>query len=135
VYLPQADLARFGVTGAMLDDAVRFGAPSPQVRALVAFEVRRAVGLYAMAKPGLGMVDASSRPCLEMAFTLYRRILHQVIAHDFNVFEGRLAVPSWQRLATAGHVSVRTARSSLTGVIDLRGGAGSAGRPTPMSHR
>jgi phytoene synthase len=118
IYLPQADLERFGVSEAMLALAVHTGAPSPQVRSLVAFEVRRAVNLYVAAKPGLRLVDSRSRPCLELAFTLYRRILHRVIDNDFNVFEGRLAVPPWQRLATAGHVAVRTAGARLGGYPD-----------------
>ena len=113
IYLPQVDLARFGVSEALLADAVRTGAPAARVRSLVAFEVRRAVSLYAAAKPGLGMVDARSQPCLRMAFTLYRRILHRVIANDFNVFERRLAVPTWQRLATVGHVATRTAGANV----------------------
>ena len=117
IYLPQADLARFGVSETLLTEAVRTGAPSPPVRSLVAFEVRRAVDLYAAAQPGLRMVDARSQPCLEVAFTLYRRILHRVIANDFNVFERRLVVPPWQRLATAGHVAVRTAGANLTEAI------------------
>jgi phytoene synthase len=114
IYLPQADLARFGVSELMLAEAVRTGVPSPQVRSLVAFEVRRAVTLYAAARPGLQMVDAHSQPGLEAAFTLYRRILHRVIANDFNVFERRLVVPPWQRLATAGRVTARMAAMILT---------------------
>jgi phytoene synthase len=114
IYLPQADLARFGVSEDLLAGAVRTGSPSPRVRSLVAFEVRRAVNLYAAAKPGLRMVDARSQPCLEMAFTLYRRILHRVIANDFNVFERRITVPTWQRLATVGHVAARAATSNVT---------------------
>jgi phytoene synthase len=114
IYLPQADLARFGVSEAMLAQAVHTGMPSPQVRSLVAFEVRRAVHLYDEARPGLGMVDPRSRPCLEMAFTLYRRILRLVIGKNFNVFQGRLVVPRWQQLATAGHVAARTAGASLS---------------------
>lgn len=113
IYLPQADLARFGVSESLLAEAVRTAVPSPRVRSLVAFEVRRALGLYAIARPGLTMVDARSQPCLEAAFTLYRRILHRVISNDFNVFERRLVVPTWQRLATAGHVAARTAGTNL----------------------
>ncbi|MEP7193318.1 MAG: phytoene/squalene synthase family protein [Actinomycetota bacterium] len=113
VYLPLSDLARFGVSEALLARAVQTGVPSREVRSLVAFEVRRALSLYAVAKPGLRMVDRRSRPCLELAFTLYRRILHRVIANDFNVFERRLIVPPWQRLAAVGHVATRTANASL----------------------
>jgi phytoene synthase len=120
IYLPQADLARFGVSEALLAEAVRTGVPSAQVRSLVAFEVRRAVGLYVVAKPGLRMVDARSQPCLELAFTLYRRILHAVINNDFNVFERRLAVPGWQRAAAAGHVAARTGRAAVSGRYPLR---------------
>ncbi len=129
IYLPQTDLARFGVTEQMLARAVRTAAPSRQVRSLLAFEVRRAVNLYAAAKPGLRMVDARSQPCLEAAFTLYRRILHQVIVNDFNVFERRLVVPVWQRLATAGQLAVRAAAVRLTMTI----GSSRRSRPTPHS--
>ena len=129
IYLPQADLARFGVSEDLLAEAVRTTVPSPQVRALVAFEVRRAVNLYAAARPGLRMVDARSQPCLEAAFTLYRRILHRVVANDFNVFERRLVVPTWQRLATAGHVAARAASANLTTSV------AAARRSTPTPHR
>ena len=128
IYLPQADLARFNVSESMLADAVRTAQPSRQVRSLIAFEVRRAVSLYVAAKPGLRMVDARSRPCLEAAFTLYRRILGRVIANDFNVFERRLVVPPWQRLATVGHVAARRFTSNV------RTSATSWHRPTPTRH-
>ena len=128
IYLPQADLARFGVSEGLLAQAVRTGAPSAQVRSLVAFEVRRAVGLYAAAQPGLKMVDARSQPCLEAAFTLYRRILHRAIANDFNVFERRLVVPTWQRLTTAGHVAGHAASAHFTEAV------ASSRRPTPTPH-
>ena len=135
IYLPQADLARFGVSEELLADAVRTADPARPVRSLVAFEVRRAIDLYSVARPGLSMVDSRSRPCLEMAFTLYRRILHRVVANDFNVFERRLAVPDWQRLATAGHVGARAVSASLIGVIDRRGTPRSAHRSTPTPNR
>ena len=132
IYLPQGDMARFGVSEDLLAEAVRTAAPSPQVRSLVAFEVRRAVNLYAVARPGLGMVDARSQPCLEAAFTLYRRILHQVIANDFNVFEGRLVVPTWQRLATAGHAAARAASANLMASV---ASSRPSRRSTPTPHR
>jgi phytoene synthase len=129
IYLPQADLARFGVSEDLLAEAVRTSEPSRRVRSLIAFEVRRAVGLYDVARPGLTMVDARSQPCLEAAFILYRRILHRVIANDFNVFERRLVVPTWQRLATAGHVAARAAGANLTASV----ASSRQPRPTPHS--
>lgn len=133
IYLPQADLVRFGVSEDLLAQAVHTGVPSPRVRSLVAFEVRRAFNLYAEAQPGLKMIDARSQPCLEAAFTLYRRILHRVIANDFNVFERRLVVPTWQRLATVGHLAVRTASANLTAsAVSLA--SASSRRSTPTRH-
>ena len=129
IYLPLADLARFGVTEDQLGEAVRTRVPSPQVRSLIAFEVRRAFDLYAAALPGLSLVDARSRPCLEAAFTLYRRILHRVIANDFNVFEGRLVVPTWQRLVTAAHVAAGAASLTLTSSV----ASSRHSTPTPRS--
>jgi len=120
VYLPQEDLERFGVTEAMLAGAVITRMPSPEVRSLLDFEVRRAMNLYVAARPGLAMVDARSQPCLEAAFTLYRRILQLVVANDFNVFERRLVVPTWQRLGTAGHLAARTVGVSVTASVASR---------------
>jgi phytoene synthase len=130
IYLPQTDLARLGVSEDLLAHAVHTGIPSPQVRSLVAFEVRRATSIYASAQPGLTMVDARSQPCLEAAFTLYKRILHRVIANDFNVFERRLVVPTWQRLATVGRLASRTAGANLTHSMAFLA-VGSSRRSTP----
>jgi phytoene synthase len=128
IYLPQADMVRFGVSEHHLAEAVHTGVPSPRVRSLVAFEVHRTLELYAQAQPGLMMVDARSRPCLEAAFTLYRRILHRVIANDFNVFERRLVVPTWHRLATAGHLAARTVGANFTEIV------AAPRRSTPRRH-
>jgi len=101
VYLPLEDLARHGVSEEMLATAVRTGSPSRPVRSLLAREVWRALDLYAEAAPGLELVDPRSRPCLEAAFTLYRRILFRVVASDYNVFAARATVPGWERAVTA----------------------------------
>ena len=106
IYLPLEDLERFGVGEDDLRRARVTGQPSPAVRALLDFEVRRALELYEEARPGLAMVDVRSRPCLETAFVLYRQILAKVVAAEHNVFAGRLSVPRWQRLATAGRVVI-----------------------------
>ena len=104
IYLPLEDLERFGVSEDELRLARTSGQPSPAVRQLLAFEVRRALELYEDARPGLALVDTRSRPCLEAAFVLYRQILAEVVAADHNVFARRLSVPGWQRLGPAARV-------------------------------
>ena len=75
IYLPLEDLERFGVSEDDLRRARTTGQPSPAVRALLDFEVRRALELYEDARPGPGHGRHPSRPCLEAAFVLYRQIL------------------------------------------------------------
>jgi hypothetical protein len=67
MYLPAEDLERFGVRRQDL------AAPtaSPAVRKLLAFEVARTREHYRAAEPGIGLLAASSRPCVRDAFDLY----------------------------------------------------------------
>jgi len=90
------------------------------VRAVVAMKVRRALDLYKRDRPGLAMVDASARPCLEAAFRLYRAILWQVVDHDFDVFAGRLSVPRRARALTAGRVVASAGLTRLAARGDRR---------------
>lgn len=99
VYLPAEDLAAHGVKVADLARSAAQRAPTPAVRGLVAAQTQRGLDLYDLARPGLGLVDARSRACLEVAFTLYREILVEVERHGFNVFDGRIRVSRAARAA------------------------------------
>jgi 15-cis-phytoene synthase len=98
VYLPREDLARFGVTRADL------AAPraSPAVQGLLAFEIARARAHYAAAEPGIGLLAASSRPCVRVAFQLYGAILDEIERAGYQVLDRRVAVPRHRRLLVAG---------------------------------
>jgi len=104
IYLPQEDLAAHGVTEDMLTEAVAGAPVTRELRALMAFEIARADALYEQMRPGLAMVDARGRPCLDAAFTLYRGILRRIEAADYDVFTVRATVTQRQRLATVGRV-------------------------------
>jgi phytoene synthase len=97
VYLPAADLERFGVTRADLAP----GPPSAAVRALLAFEIDRARGHYRAAGDGIGLLAPSSRPAIRTALVLYGEILDQVERADYAVLQGRVRVPNRRRLAVA----------------------------------
>jgi phytoene synthase len=98
VYLPEVDLARFGVVPADLA-ADRAGQP---LRALLRFEAERAREHYARAEPGIALLAPSSRPCVRAALTLYRGILDEIERADFEVLQERVRVPRRRRLAIAG---------------------------------
>ncbi len=63
VYLPAEDRARFGVA----EDALARASASPELRALLAMEVRRARGLFAEAEPAIAAAPASVRTGVRFA--------------------------------------------------------------------
>jgi phytoene synthase len=97
VYLPQEDLAAFGVTAHDL----RPGPVPDRVRALVRHEVARARGLYAEAEPGIDLLESTSRDCVRTAFTLYGAILDEVERAGHDVLNQRVSVSLPRRLRTA----------------------------------
>jgi 15-cis-phytoene synthase len=96
IYLPQKDLAEFGVSPHDLYTRQA----TPAVRALIAFEVDRARRHYALAAPGITMLDRSSQPCVRTAYRAYGGILDEVVRVDFDVFRRRATVSMPRKLGT-----------------------------------
>jgi phytoene synthase len=107
VYLPAADLERFGVRRGDL----AAGQATPAVRELVAFEVERARAHYRAAEPGIGLLAPSSQPCIRVAFDLYGGILEEVERAGYQILDRRVRVPRHRRLGVAGRhlLAARTA--------------------------
>ena len=95
VYLPQQDLARFGLTTADLRPG------HPEIKPLIEYEVSRARRHYALAAPGIPLLDPASQACMRTAFQLYGGILAEVEAADHDVFARRATVPNRRRAAVA----------------------------------
>jgi len=95
VYLPAADLERFGVRRADLAAA----AASPAVRRLIAFEIDRARAHYRQAVPGVALLPPRSRRCIRLASVVYGAILGRVEHAGYDVLAGRAVVPRRQRTA------------------------------------
>jgi phytoene synthase len=96
-YLPAEHLAAFGVTRADLEER----RSTPKIKALIAYEVSRAHEHYAAAAPGIPLLNPGSQACMRTAFRLYRGILDEVIAADYDVFTKRATVPNRRRAAVA----------------------------------
>src|SRR5437762_1760833 len=97
IYLPLADLARFGVT----PDELRGRRATAPIRRLIAFEVGRARDHYRRAAPGVPLLAAGSQPCIRTAYRLYGGILDEIAGNGYDVFSKRATVPTWRRLAVA----------------------------------
>ena len=128
VYLPAADLERFGVRRADL------AAPrvSPAVAELLAFEVERARAHYAAAEPGIELLAPSSRPCVRVAFELYGGILDEVERAGYQVLGRRVAVPRHRRLGVAGR---HWAAAQAAGRAERRVSVTTPGRTGPAATR
>ena len=103
VYLPQADLRRFGA------DPGRRVVDDPW-RAVMRFEIDRARRLYRRAEPGIGELPPASARCVATAHRLYSAILGRIEARDYDVFTGRARVPTPAKAATAVAALVRPPR-------------------------
>jgi phytoene synthase len=101
IYLPQRDLAAFGVSPGDLRAALAAGSSSNKIKSLIRYQVRRARRHYALAAPGIPMLAPTSQGCMRAAYRLYGAILDEVEAQDHDVFARRATVPNWRRLAVA----------------------------------
>jgi phytoene synthase len=95
VYLPAADLERFGVHR----DDLAAPSASPAVRRLVAFEIERARAHYRNALPGLAVLPPRSRRCVRLASVVYGGILDRIEQSGCDILAGRAVVPRRQRAA------------------------------------
>ena len=105
VYLPAADLQKFGVDRGDLAAA----SASPAVRRLVAFEIERARAHYRDALPGLTVLPARSRRCVRLAYAVYGGILDRIEQGGCDVLDGRAVVPRRQRAAAVARELARSA--------------------------
>ena len=101
VYLPADELAAFGVDRELLLHCRRTRRPDPRVRRALAHLVARTRAIYRRAEPGIAMLAPASRDCVRCAFVLYRGILDEIVAADYDVLHHRVRVPNRRRLAVA----------------------------------
>ncbi len=94
IYLPIAELAEHGVTREMLEERVL----TPQIVSALKFQIARVRQLQAEATPGIQMLAASSRPCIEAASELYCGIVDEVEKIGYNIFNKRAKTSTARRL-------------------------------------
>jgi phytoene synthase len=115
VYLPQADLRRFGCTEEML----AAGVVTEPVRALLAFEIGRAREYFQRAAAALPRSDARRLVAAEIMGAIYQDILRRVEERRHDVFTDVIRVPRPARFRIALITWARTL----------------AGLRLPMQHR
>ncbi len=94
LYLPQEELARFGVT----ETDVAVGCVTERWRALMRFQIARARSLYSEAEPGISLLAPEGRFAIAAASALYQSILVDIEAYDYDVFHRRAHTGAWAKL-------------------------------------
>ena len=103
VYLPQDELAQFGVDREMLETRKL----TPQITAALKFQIERVRQLQREAKPGILQLEPASRPCIEAASELYCGIVDEVEAIGYDIFNKRAKTSTGRRMRVAGKAYVK----------------------------
>jgi len=99
-YVPQEDLRRFGV-----DLTAR--EVTPEFVELMRFEIDRCRALYDSGELGIAMLPERSARCIRAAHGLYGRILDEIEAAEYDVFGGRVSVPTTSKITAAARELLR----------------------------
>jgi 15-cis-phytoene synthase len=94
VYLPAEELGAFDLSVADL----AHGQVTDRWRAFMRFQIERNRRLYAEAWPGIQLLNQDGRFAIAAAGDLYRRILDDIEAHDYDVFTRRARVSAPRKL-------------------------------------
>ena len=93
-YLPQEDADRFGC-------ARDLSGPPDALAALIGFETTRARTWFATGLQLLPLLDRRSRACVAAMAGIYRRLLDRIEADPAQVLQGRLSLPTPEKLRVA----------------------------------
>jgi phytoene synthase len=94
VYLPIDEMTAYGLTEADLHR----GQVDDRWRAFLRFQIERNRRLYAEANPGIALLNRDGRFAVAAASELYRAILDDIEAHDYDVFQRRAHVSAWGKV-------------------------------------
>ena len=103
IYLPQKDLARFGVSEQdILEEKL-----TPQLKELMKFQVESADRYYAEAMPGISLLETESQYAIYSAAKIYRGILRKIEDRNYDPFLTRVFVPATQKIGILLHEGIR----------------------------
>jgi 15-cis-phytoene synthase len=94
VYLPEEDLMMFGLTIRDIQNEVY----DERFINLMKFEIRRARALYDEAVAGIRLLSLTARPAVGTAALLYKKILDEIEAIDYQVYSKRAHTTSLQKI-------------------------------------
>ena len=98
IYLPEEDLARFGVSSAEL-----LATPDPvRLRPVLALEADRAREFYRAGDQLIPFISEDSQPGLWVLVNIYRRLLEKIAEKQYDVFSTKVSLSRWEKLRILG---------------------------------
>jgi 15-cis-phytoene synthase len=98
IYLPQDELARFGVT----EQDILQSRSTDAFQQLMLFQVERAIGYYDKALAQLPLADRRAQRAGLVMAAIYRRLLSEIVADGCRVLTHRVALTPLTKLWLAG---------------------------------
>ncbi len=115
IYLPLGDMKESRITVEQLLQAVHTRSPNEAARGLLRLESARAREYYVAAKELLPLVDRDSRAALWVLVSIYRGLLEQITARDYDVFSTRASVSTLKKMLILALGAGMTARNRMAG--------------------
>lgn len=94
VYMPQDELARFGLTNADIAHQNR----DDRFVEFMKFQIERNRQVYKEALPGIKMLHWRGRLAVRISYVLYKAILGEIERANYNVFAGRVRTNRQQKI-------------------------------------
>ena len=93
IYLPAEEMEQFGYT----ETELRGGERTEAFIRMMEFQAARAREFYEKSMPGIAMLRPEGRFAVEIAARVYRGILGEIEAMNYDVFQRRAVVPAWRK--------------------------------------
>jgi len=110
IYLPQDELHNFGLS----DGTIADGVITDRWREFMRFQIARVHRLYDEALPGVALLDSDGRFAIAAAAGLYRAILDDIEAHDYDVFTRRAHISTFGKLSRLPRIWWNSRRTTIS---------------------
>lgn len=109
IYLPLEELAQFGLS----ETDIMEEHMSPNMHRFMQFQLRRAHQYYIEAQDGITLLPTDTQFAICSAGKIYRGILHEIEARNYNPFLGRVFVPQRTKFGILAREVLRTKTRSF----------------------
>ncbi len=97
IYMPQEELARFGLS----DEDIKNHVVDDRWRDFMRFQIERAREYYRQADIGIPMLDQAGQRAVRISRHLYASILTRIEENGYDVYAKRASTPMWKKLSIA----------------------------------